>query len=785
MLSAVIVASLAAGLGVNTVVFSWFQALVLEPVPGVARAGDLQFVEPRSEAGGYPGASFAEYEDLRERLDGMEGLVAFRSAPLGVGEPGRIERTFGQFVSDNYFDALGLRPALGRFPASGGRAAGATDPVVVISYDYWQTRFDAAPDALGRTLRVNDRLLTIGAVTPKTFQGTVLGLAFDLWIPAALAPELTGMARTLDDRRVRGFTIAGRLRPGVPRAAVQAELDEVMRRLGQEHPSTNATIGADVLPFWQAPRGPQRLLVGAVVTLQAVLLLLLLTVCANTASLLLARTSSRESEMAVRLALGARRWQVARLLLAECAWLALLATGLGTAIAVWGTNALRAIPLPAVVPIRFQTSVDLQVLAFAATLGVLACLLVGAAPAARASRLAPHASLRAGSQGSNPRRRLGALLMGLEAALAVVVLLAAALFLMRFADSRETDPGFRRDGVLLAAYDLGRRDADAEASANFAARLLDRVRALPGVEAAAIAGSVPLDIHGMPRAGLTIEGQPRADGRRHEALMNTVTPGYFAAMDLALVAGTDFVRLDDDAAPAQAIVNETFARTLLGDRPPLGRRLWLGDRPFSIAGVVADAVYDAFGEPPTPVVYFSYRDRPGPRGELHVRTRAGTEERLAPALERIVRELDPMLPLYDVRTLADHVDRNLFLRRVPARMFAVLGPMLLVLAAIGIYGVVSHGVSRRTSEIGMRLALGGTTARVVRLFVMEALEVVSLGALAGWIVAAAVASLLPGAFDPAVFVSVPLVLVFVAALAAWLPARYASRIQPVEALRRL
>lgn len=783
VLASVVVASLATGIGVNTVVFSWFQALVLDPVPGVERGGDLHFVEPRSGTGGYPGTSFPEYEDLSGRLSGFRSLFAFRSAPLSVGAPGQVERTFGQFVSDNFFAALDLQPALGRFPESRRDASGTTEPVVVISWDYWHTRFSGSPAALGRRLRVNGRLLAIAAVTPESFQGTVLGLAFDLWIPAALGPELGGGAGDLDDRRIRAFSTAGYLQRGVTAARAQAELDDAMRQLAVAHPATNGTLTAEVLPFWRAPRGPQMLLVGAVVTLQAVLLLLLLAVCGNTASLLLARTTSREPEIAVRLALGAPRWRIARLILAECAWLAALGTALGAALAVWGTSALRAIPLPAVVPIRFQTSVDLQVLAFACTLGVTACLLAGAAPAARATRLTPQTALRTGSQAAG-RRRLGPLLMGLEAALAVIVLIVAALFLTRFAESRETDPGFRRQGVLLAAYDLARRDTGVDESATFAARLLERVRDLPEVVGAAIASLVPLDIHGLPRRGVTVEGRARADGRLDEVLTNTVTPGYFAVMDLDLVSGAGFARLDDETAPPQVVINETFARTLLGDRPALGRQVQSGGRAFTITGIVEDSIYDAFGEPPTPAVYFSYRDRPASRGELHVRTREGAEDRLAPAIARIVRDLDPRLPLYDVRTLGDHVERNLFLRRVPARMFAVLGPMLLLLAAIGIYGVVSHSVARRTPETGVRLALGSTPSRVVRHFVAESVEAVGLGAFAGGIVATALATLLPGTFEPRIFVAVPLILVAVAVLASWLPARRAARIQPVEALRR-
>ncbi|HTK55074.1 MAG TPA: ABC transporter permease, partial [Gemmatimonadaceae bacterium] len=444
----------------------------------------------------------------------------------------------------------------------------------------------------------------------------------------------------------------------------------------------------------------------------------------------------------------------------------------------------RAVPMIGAFPIRFQTSLDGTGLAFAIGLGLLCGLIFGAAPAIQLSRVNAHSELRSGPRMA-PKGRLRNTLMGAQVALAVVVLVAAALFYRSFSETRGMDPGFRREGVLLAAYDLTGRNADSTTARLFAARLLDKVRALPSVDAAAIASSVPLDIHGLPVRAFELEGRVRSDAGRDLALSNTVTPDYFRTMGIPLRAGRTFVELTDADAPPQAVVNDEFVRQYVGGGEPLGRRLTTRGGTYTIVGVVKTSTYDSFGETPKPIIYLSYRDRPFGTGEIHLRTRVGLETLLAPQLQRIVRELDPTLPVYDVRTLVEHVDKNLFLRKIPARMFVVLGPLLLVLAAIGIYAVVAYTVSHRTAEIGVRIALGATAARVVRQIVRETLRVVGIGATVGWALAFLVAiHVMRGApINLVIFLGVPALLMLVAAGASWLPARRASRVDPVVALR--
>jgi macrolide transport system ATP-binding/permease protein len=782
--AAVVAGSLGVGIGVNATVFSWIQAVVFEPLPGVSGSGGFQLVEPRADTGSYPGMSWLEYRDLRESMTSFRDLLAFRMVPFYVGDPGRTDRIYGLLISGNYFAALGLQPALGRFiqPEEAARPGGA--PVVVISYEFWQTHFGATPVALGQSLRVNDRPLTIVGVAPPRFQGTVLGMNFSLWTPATLAPLLLAGSEELEDRSLRGYSAMGRLAPHASRAAAQAELDRALRQLAQLYPETNAKIQGEVMPFWRAPRGPQRLLANSLAILEGILLLLLLAVCGNAANLMLARTAARQREIGVRLAIGAGPGRVVSLLLTENLLLAFLGAGLGLLVAFWGTVALRAVPMIGSLPLKFQTRVDAIGLVFTMSLGLASGLIFGVSPAVALARLDPHSVLR-GTPGTGIRARFRNTLIGTQTALALLVLIAAGLFFRSFRETQATDPGFLRDGVLLAAYDLTGRSADSASARAFAARLLERVRALPAVEGAAIASAVPLDIHGMPLTVITVEGHARRDAAPDRALTNTVTPGYFSVMAIPFRAGRDFADLNDPAAPPQAIVNEEFVHRYLNDIDPIGRRVTIRGRSCLITGVVRNSVYESFGERATPLVYRSYRDRPQTAGEIHIRTRAGSETMLASGLRQIVRELDPTLNVYDIRTMNEHVDRNAFLRRIPARMFAVLGPLLLALAAVGIYATAASSVAQRTTEIAVRLALGASARRVVGQIVRETLRVVAGGALAGWLVAVLVdIHLAGGAIYVPVFIGVPAILLLVATLACWLPAFRAGKIDPLVALKQ-
>jgi predicted permease len=783
-LAAVIIISLAIGIGVNTTILSWIETILLKPVPGVSGASNFLLVEPRAETGGYVGASWLEYRDLQMQVPALRDVVASQMVPFNVGETGQTERTHGQLVSGNYFSALGLKPAIGKFIRPEEAERPGTEPVVVISYDYWQTRFRGATEVVGQELRVNDRDLVVIGVAPREFQGTMIPLKFELWVPATMAPALLGETRDLQDRSSRSFSLIGMLRPGATREGAQAEFSAAMAQLARDYPEANAGVGGEILPFWDSPRGPQRLLISGLAILQGVMLLLLLAVCGNTANLMLARGSTRQHEMAVRVALGAGRWRIVSLVLSENMLLALLGASLAAAIAVWGTTALRVAPMIGAFPILFQTRVDELTLAFAMLLGAACGLIFSAAPAIHLARLDPQDGLRSSSN-TPPRSRARKVLMGVEVGLAMVVLIAAALFLQSFRSARQTDPRFRPEGVLLAAYDLSGRNPSEASEREFTARLLERLRSLPDVEAAAIATNVPLDLHGIPARPFTVQGRVRTEAGQDRAISNTVTPGYFKVMAIPLLEGNDFAEMRDKVAPAQAIVNEEFVRRYLNGADAIGRRIQTRAGSFTIIGVARDSVYNAFGEPAQPAIYFSYRDRPQVQGEIHLRTRGGNETALTSEARAVLRDLDPMLPLYDVRTFPQHIERNLYLRRIPARMFAVLGPLLLGLAAIGIYAVVSYAVAGRTREIGVRLAFGATSRRVILQIIRENLGAITWGTAIGWALALVISvrAIPKGVVNLPVFIGVPAILLGVATLACWIPARKASRIDPMAALR--
>lgn len=783
-LAVVVVASLGVGIGVNTAVFSWIQTIVLKPIPGVDDSARFYHVEPKSDTGSYPGMSWREYRDLQPRMPSMEALVASRMAPLNVGEAGRTERTYAQLVSGNFFSALGLRPAAGRFIRADEVERPGAEPVVVLSHDYWQRSFAGAPSAIGQTLRVNDLPLTIIGVAPEGFQGNVLALQFDLWVPATLAPALFAGSSELDSRSQRGYSVMGRLLDNATEARATAEFRAAMGELAAAFPETNGRISGELIPYWRAPRGPQMMFLAALGVLQGVMLLVLLAVCGNTANLVLARASTRSREVGIRLAMGAGPGRVIRLMLAENLLLGLSGAAVGIVIAWWGTEALRAMPPYGAFPVKFQTGLDFVGLAFAVTLGILSGLLFGAAPALQLGRIDPQQALRSGSRSAG-RSAIRDGLMALQCGLALLVLVVAGLFFESFVETRDTNPGFRVEGLLLATYDLGPKAPTDAYARQFARDLLDRLRRVPSVESVALSNAMPLDIHGLPLRGFTVEGRAQTTAQQELALSNIVSPGYFKTMAIPVVAGADFVDIIDATTPPQVIVNEEFVRRYIAPADPLGRRLVNGDTTYTVTGVVKNSSYDAFGEPATPAFFFSYRDRPRYLGEIHLRARPGSETLLASEVQRAVRELDASLPVYNIRTMAEHIERNLFLRKIPARMFVVIAPLLLALVAVGIYAVVSYSVSQRTTEIGVRLALGATSHRVVSQIVKEGLLVTSAGLIFAWVIAVMVQLHLfsrgPGAWT--VLMVVPTVLFGVAVFSCWLPARRATLVDPVVALR--
>ncbi len=780
LLTAVIVVSLGIGIGANTAVFSGFETLILNPIPGVAESSRFLLIEPVTPTGDYAGgASFPEFLDMRAALGSFHDLAAFRMVQVNVASPGRTERIFAVLASDNYFTALGLTPAAGRldFPPDASGGAG-----VILSHSYWVTEFSAAPDVIGRDIQVNGRPVPIAGVAPPDFRGTVTGLAFDFWIPSTLSETVFPESDEPRNRSERGYSVVGRLDQDTPRRRAEEELDRLMAQLASDFPSTNDGYTARILSFWQAPRGGGQFVLPGMALLQAVMIALLLAVCGNTANLLLGRAMSREREMGIRMANGAGRWHIIRLLMVESLLLGIIGASVGALLASGAARALWGVRFSTLLPVRFDPAVDGLGLLFSAGLGLASALVFGVVPALH---LAREGTLGVRTRSRGAPRRARRALVAVEAALAVAVLMAAGLFIDSFRQTLDVDTGFEPAGVLLASYDVSGSDFGQtlvpESSRNllgsFTMRLLERLEALPETEAVGIAAFVPLDIHGLPMTRVRVEGYTPTDPDGDLALTNVVTPGYFEAMRIPLVEGRDFSPLDDRTPALEVIVNEEFVRRFLRSGPAPGQIIVSGEERYRVVGVSGDSVYRSFSEPAMPFVYYSYRDRMRRAGQIHLRTAPGNEGLLAPKVERVVRGLDPTLPLFDIRTMVEHVETNQFLRRIPAQMFVVLGPLLLLLAAIGIYSVVAQSVSGRRSDIAVRLALGAPPDSLTRGIVAECVSGVAIGMAVGWIMVVVLYDhLAGGAYEPSVFVGVPATMAAVSIAAAWIPARKATRL---------
>ncbi|MCC7186183.1 MAG: ABC transporter permease, partial [Acidobacteria bacterium] len=683
---------------------------------------------------------------------------------------------------------LGVRPALGRLIADSDASAPGREPVAVISHALWMRRFAGSPATIGQPIRINGQQLTIVGVLPDAFQGTTMGLQLDAYVPATMLPLIQPGGADLGSRTARGFALLGRLAPGLGDADAASELEGRMQQLAAAYPESNANVSASIVPLWQAPRGPQRLITQALLALQGLMLLVWLAVCGNAATLLLARVSARQKDVAIRLAIGATPWAIRRWVLAEAAVLGVIAGVVGTVLAIWGTRSLVVLPMTSV-PVRFQTELDWGGVAFGVGLGLASGLIAGAGPAWQMSRLDPQVVWRSGArqQGRGGMRHA---LMAIQVALAVVVLVVAGLFLKSFEDAQAMPTGFARDGVVIATFDQSGRPLLPGEATQTVARLLETFATVPEFESAAVSSSVPLDIHGLPPRSFSLEGRTRADGLRDQSLSNIVTPNYFATLKIPIVAGRDFAPLIDVAAPPQVVVNEAFVERF-GDGPGkadaiLGKRVNMRGREFTIVGVVATTIADAFGERPAPQIFLSYRDVPATQGEIHVRTEPGSESAAATAIRRAARAADADLPVFNVRTMNQHVETNLIFRRIPARLFMVLGPLLLLLVAAGVYALVSYATTQRAAETGIRIALGASSGQVVGDAVMSSMRVVVAGLAVGWVlVFVAIRLLMPAAGTSAfAWVGVPVLVLALTGVASWWPARRLARVDPAVACRQ-
>ena len=796
--TAVAVATLALGIGANTALFGWVRALLLAPLPGVPGADGVVAIETRTPAGTRIDSSWADYDDLRREARSFSGLVAFQQRHVAFSprnEPPR--RLHALFVSGNYFDVLGVAAVRGRtFTPEDGRVPGGA-PVAVIGDGFWRRQLGGDARAVGRTVRVNDRELTIVGILPPEFKGTINGLNFEMYVPLAAAPLIGGevggdRARLEGNRTNRWLDIMGRLRPAADRAAAQAELDTVAARLAADNPDSNRGMSFVVEPIAKATYGAPARLGSVVVALFAAVGLTLLIACANLANLLLVRAAGRRREIAVRLALGATRGRLVRQLVTEGVVLAILGGAAGLLV-VPQVNALVGGFLPASIPLPLDLAppLDRAVFAFAFALSLATGVLAGLLPALQASRPDVRESLQEGSAGAGlgPQpQRLRRLLVLAQLALGVVLLTATGLFLVSLRKAARLDLGFDQTGVLLVGFDFPASLGRAEA-VPFYRRVLERVAAVPGVVAASYGNHAPLWLEGGDWEEIRVAGYaPRADENMKIDVVIT-WPGYFGLMRMPFVAGRDFRDSDDASSARVAVVNQAFGARYLAGRDPVGAKMWIGDQQTTIVGVVRTARYRRLLEEPSPLVYVPHLQYLPPGTALHVRVAPGIPPgALLSRVRAEVQRVDPRVATVGM-PLAEATATALLPQTIGARLLGALGGLALALAALGVYGITAHSVSRRRREIGIRVTLGARPAEVRRLVFREGALLTGAGVAGGLVAAVATTRLLAsllievGPADPAVLLSVAAVLGASALLATWIPARRAARLDPVDALR--
>jgi predicted permease len=793
-LAAVVIITLAVGIGANTTVFSWVRGVLLNPLHGVADGQRLVALENLYPSGdSNNNSSYPDFRDFRDSSRSLAGALAFHQGALSLGNDDQAERVWGEFVSGNFFDVLGVRPVAGRFfQADEQEEAPGKYPVAVISARFWRRHFHSDPQIIGKTMRVNRQQLTVIGVAPTEFLGTVTGLSFDLWVPLAMDPFLNEAPDWFENRGDRrGLRLLARLRPGVSLLEARTEIQTIARRLAQSYPKTNEGIGATLLPMDQASQGLQSLIGKLLETLLGAGAILLLIVCANVANLMLVRATTRQKEFSIRLALGASRGRVIGQLLLESLLLAGLGGSAGVLLARQMASWLRFFIPAKDVPLALDFPPDFTVLLFSLSISVLVGLLFGLVPALQTIRNDRLSGLSGrGAIGDTRAHRLRGILVISEVALALVVLIGASLFFESFRHTKQIDPGFDPSNVLLAPMNLTEAGYDTEQGTLFMRHLRARIEALTGVRAVSFADNVPLGFADSPKGDVQVGGYVPRRGENMQFRVNPIWPGYFDLMRVPLIAGRDFTERDDSQVPSVAIINETFARRFFRGQEPVGRRLQLWGSDRTVVGVVKDIKYRSLAESPRPYIYLPMQQAwvPGNGFELHVRT-VGPPQQFLPELRRELRSVDPRVHLFEIFTLSDYIGEAWFAQKIGAALLGILGTLALLLAALGLFSVMAYSVSQRTQEIGIRMALGAQTSDVFRPVLGRALKLAMAGVGIGLALSFALTRIIAGqllgvsATDPLTFVGVSCLLCAVALAASYIPARRAAKVDPLIALR--
>jgi predicted permease len=788
--TAVALLTLALGIGANATIFTWLNSILVVGLPGVKAPRELVAVIPVSPDFGMTSVSYPDYVDYRDRNTTLAGLTALESQAVSLSGDGNPERVWAELVTANFFDVMGVRPILGRtFLAEEERTPNAS-PVVVLSYSLWQRRFGGDPSVIGRRVILNNCPFTVVGVASEGFAGGETALRFDLWVPMMMQEKVIPGKR-LQARDNSWLMALGRLKPGVTVQQAQAELTDIANRLQREYPG-GARGSVSVFPMWKSPKGATSVLGPVLLLLMGVVALVLLIACANVANLLLARATGRRREIAIRLALGAGRGRLLRQLLTESLLLSLAGGALGIICANWTAGLLRTLAPPTDFPVGMALDLDARVFAFTFGLALLTGLAFGLAPALQAVRtdmLVPLKDESAAIAGAGGRRAwLRNALVVSQVSISVLLLVTAGLFLRSLANAQTFRPGFTAGGVLLASVDLFPGGYKADTARAFYKQVLEKVRALPGVESASMARRVPLGLGGSSSSSIRIEGFELRKDERPWTYINNVSPDYLRTMRIPLLAGREFSERDTVIAPAVAIVNETMARRYWPAGDALGKRFSFGEERFTVIGIAGNIRSRALNEPPAAYTYLCLYQFYRPDVTVHVRT-AGDPGLLAGAVQREIQSIDPGLPVFSIRTLQVHISAASFQQRMAGQLLTVFGLLATTLAAVGIYGVLAYSMSRRTHEIGLRIALGAGRRDVIRLVLGHGMILTGAGVILGLASAFALTRLMRTLLlgvsptDPATFAGVALILASAAAAACYLPARRATRVDPMVALR--
>ncbi len=787
--SALAILCLILGIGANAAVFSWVEGILFRPYPLVAHQERLFAVAGMVEGKRIDGLSWPDFLDLRRNCTLCQDafVTTIRGSTLNIGD--HAEVTTGSIVSANYFDAIGVRPILGRGFEAGEDVGNDSHPVVVISYDMWRNRFKGDPEIIGKTQRLNNVPHTIIGVAPEGFFGTFIGRAMQFWVPASMEETFDGGGYKLEDRSARWIESYVRLKPGITRAQAQQQISTIAARLQKTYPATNRGRGISIWPLWQTPFNHARTMGPTLEVMVVVVAFVLLIACANVGNLLLVRSFVRRHEMSVRLALGASRRRLLRQLLTEGLILAALGTAGGFLMAFW-CRGLLVMLLPKGKSMYLPGALDGRVMAMSVGLCLLVTLVIGLIPALQTRHLDVAGPLKAESGGlvGRSRSRIRSGLVVLQVCLSFILLVGAALLLESLQRIRSTSPGFSTTRVAVTGVSLVAAGYDAPRAKAFQNELIDRLNRVPGIESVAFAATTPLGYICCSSSPIAVDGYQPSPDEQPEVEYNQVGPGYLATLGIPLLSGREFARSDDENAPLVAIVNRTMMMRYWRGQDPIGRRLQVKNRSLRVVGVAADSKYESMAETPQPFFYVPLQQDFVIEPDLNIRTTQSLQSTLATVL-REVHALDPNLPLYEMITLQEQVNRATSSSLVAVTLVSTLGGLALLLAAVGLYGVMSYSVAQSTRELGLRMALGADARSLLRLVISRGLRLTTGGVILGAIAALALTRLLGQLLynvsprDPLVFGAALVTMAVITVSACLLPAWRASRTDPARVLR--